>query len=189
MTGSGSVEWRATGWLAGGLPAARKSDPHGLAATPCCTRSLPLAPHPPIRAHPCTAGESEADHRELVDFCASFRFERMGCFQYSEEDGTPAAELPDQVRSARGAHTQRHVWHRAGLGCCRRSCPAAPSYHTPLSPHARARRPAQVPAEVREARRDELVSQQQRLGEEWAASLVGQEVSAAAAPAACWRVL
>lgn len=63
-----------------------------------------LAPaHPaclPAPAHP--AGEGEAEHRELVDFCTSFRFERMGCFQYSEEDGTPAAELPEQVGGSRG---------------------------------------------------------------------------------------
>ena len=51
-------------------------------------RCLALLPH---------AGESEADHRELVDFCREFRFERMGCFMFSPEDGTPAAELPDQV--------------------------------------------------------------------------------------------
>ena len=36
-------------------------------------------------------------HRELVAFCKKFRFERMGAFAYSEEDGTPAAEMPDQV--------------------------------------------------------------------------------------------
>lgn len=35
---------------------------------------------------------------------------------------------------------------------------------------------AQVPARVRERRRDELISLQQRVGEEWAARLVGQEV-------------
>ncbi len=46
------------------------------------------------------SGESEADHRELVDFCREFRFQRMGCFMYSPEDGTPAAELPDQVSSS-----------------------------------------------------------------------------------------
>ena len=34
----------------------------------------------------------------------------------------------------------------------------------------------QVPQEVREARRDELVSLQQRIGEEWAGTHVGQEV-------------
>jgi ribosomal protein S12 methylthiotransferase len=32
---------------------------------------------------------------------------------------------------------------------------------------------------VREARRDELISLQQRVGEEWAQTLVGQEVSGA----------
>ena len=43
------------------------------------------------------AGESEASHRELVDFCQDFKFERMGCFAYSEEEGTPAASSQDQV--------------------------------------------------------------------------------------------
>ena len=45
------------------------------------------------------AGETEEQHRELVAFCKKFKFERMGAFAYSEEDGTPAAEMPDQVRS------------------------------------------------------------------------------------------
>lgn len=35
----------------------------------------------------------------------------------------------------------------------------------------------QIEDEVREARRDELVSLQQRMGEEWAKTRVGQEVS------------
>jgi ribosomal protein S12 methylthiotransferase len=48
------------------------------------------------------AGESEADHRELVDFCSSFKFQRMGAFQYSEEDGTPAAEMEEQVSVPEG---------------------------------------------------------------------------------------
>ena len=43
------------------------------------------------------AGETEEQHRELVAFCKKFKFERMGAFAYSEEDGTPAAEMPDQV--------------------------------------------------------------------------------------------
>lgn len=42
-------------------------------------------------------GETDAAHRELVDYCASFRFERAGAFAYSSEDGTPAASLPDQI--------------------------------------------------------------------------------------------
>jgi hypothetical protein len=46
------------------------------------------------------AGESDADHRELVNFCRDFKFQRMGCFTYSEEDGTPAAEYPSQVSAS-----------------------------------------------------------------------------------------
>ena len=53
----------------------------------------------------------------------------MGCFAYSEEDGTPAATMPEQV-----------------------------------------------PTRTRQRRRDELISLQQRIGEEWAASTVGREV-------------
>ncbi|EFJ53100.1 hypothetical protein VOLCADRAFT_127348 [Volvox carteri f. nagariensis] len=74
-------------------------------------------------------GETDQQHRELVEFVKTFKFERMGCFAFSEEDGTPAASLPDQV-----------------------------------------------PQRVRERRRDELISLQQRIGEEWAEGLVGREV-------------
>ncbi|KAF6251091.1 hypothetical protein COO60DRAFT_1563392 [Scenedesmus sp. NREL 46B-D3] len=42
-------------------------------------------------------GESEEAHRELVDFVREFKFERAGTFVYSEEDGTPAADLPEQT--------------------------------------------------------------------------------------------
>lgn len=42
-------------------------------------------------------GEGDEAHRELVDFVRDFKFERMGAFAYSEEDGTPAADLPEQL--------------------------------------------------------------------------------------------
>jgi len=42
-------------------------------------------------------GETEEEHEELMRFCREFKFERLGAFAYSEEDGTPAAEYPDQV--------------------------------------------------------------------------------------------
>ncbi|KAL3144986.1 hypothetical protein ABBQ32_003490 [Trebouxia sp. C0010 RCD-2024] len=74
-------------------------------------------------------GETDDSHQELVEFCRDFPFQRMGAFTYSEEDGTPAAEYPDQV-----------------------------------------------PQDVREARRDELVSLQQHVGEGFAESLVGRQV-------------
>lgn len=63
-----------------------------------------------------------------VDFCKEFRFERLGAFGYSAEDGTPAADYPGQI-----------------------------------------------PPEVREARRDEIVSLQQGISEAFAQSRVGSE--------------
>lgn len=73
-------------------------------------------------------GEREEDHRELVDFVKTFKFQRMGAFAYSEEDGTPAAEYEEQIEY-----------------------------------------------DVRQARRDELISLQQGIGEEWARGMVGKE--------------
>ncbi len=42
-------------------------------------------------------GESEQDFAELLEFIESTRFERLGVFSYSREEGTAAAELPGQV--------------------------------------------------------------------------------------------
>ena len=42
-----------------------------------------------IVGHP---GEGEAEFRELLDFCREARFERLGAFCYSEEEGTWGAE-------------------------------------------------------------------------------------------------
>ena len=42
-------------------------------------------------------GESEAEFRELCDFCRDFKFERMGVFPYAAEAGTPAAKLKGQI--------------------------------------------------------------------------------------------
>ena len=73
--------------------------------------------------------EREEDHRELVEFVKTFKFERMGAFAYSEEEGTPAAEYEEQLDQ-----------------------------------------------ELREFRRDELISLQQGIGEAWARSMYGKEV-------------
>ncbi len=45
-------------------------------------------------------GESEADFAELLDFVRRERFERVGVFRYSQERGTAAAELSDQIPEA-----------------------------------------------------------------------------------------
>jgi ribosomal protein S12 methylthiotransferase len=42
-------------------------------------------------------GETDADFAELRDFVSEYRFERMGAFTYSQEEGTPSHDLPDQV--------------------------------------------------------------------------------------------
>lgn len=42
-------------------------------------------------------GESEEAFEELSEFVAQTRFERLGCFAYSQEEDTPAALLPDQI--------------------------------------------------------------------------------------------
>ena len=42
-------------------------------------------------------GETEEEFEELCDFVREVRFERLGVFAYSQEEDTPAAEMPDQV--------------------------------------------------------------------------------------------
>ncbi|MBR1483004.1 MAG: 30S ribosomal protein S12 methylthiotransferase RimO [Ruminococcus sp.] len=42
-------------------------------------------------------GETEEQFEELAAFADEIRFERMGCFAYSQEEDTPAAEFPDQL--------------------------------------------------------------------------------------------
>jgi ribosomal protein S12 methylthiotransferase len=42
-------------------------------------------------------GETEEDFRKLLHFVEEAQFDRLGVFCYSREEGTPAAELPDQV--------------------------------------------------------------------------------------------
>ena len=74
-------------------------------------------------------GETQEEHEDLMRFTREFKFERLGAFAYSEEDGTPAATYPDQVEQA-----------------------------------------------VRDLRRDQLISQQQQISEDFAQSRVGSEV-------------
>lgn len=42
-------------------------------------------------------GETEEDFEKLCSFVKKMRFDRLGCFAYSAEEGTPAAEMPDQI--------------------------------------------------------------------------------------------
>lgn len=42
-------------------------------------------------------GETQEDHEELMDFVDEMEFDRLGVFTYSQEEGTPAADMPDQI--------------------------------------------------------------------------------------------
>ena len=42
-------------------------------------------------------GETEEEFQELYDFLEQYRLERVGIFCYSQEEGSPAAEMPDQI--------------------------------------------------------------------------------------------
>ncbi|HEX8852802.1 MAG TPA: TRAM domain-containing protein, partial [Pyrinomonadaceae bacterium] len=42
-------------------------------------------------------GETEEDFAELLTFVRNVEFDRVGVFTYSDEEGTPAYELPNKV--------------------------------------------------------------------------------------------
>ncbi len=42
-------------------------------------------------------GETEEDFDELADFIQKYRFDRLGIFMYSREEGTPASKMKQQV--------------------------------------------------------------------------------------------
>lgn len=42
-------------------------------------------------------GETEEDHERLLDFVDEMEFDRLGVFSYSQEEGTPAAAMADQI--------------------------------------------------------------------------------------------
>ena len=42
-------------------------------------------------------GETDAEHRQSLDFCREMRFARMHVFPYSEREGTAAATMPNPV--------------------------------------------------------------------------------------------
>ncbi|MBE2215662.1 MAG: 30S ribosomal protein S12 methylthiotransferase RimO [Opitutaceae bacterium] len=54
-------------------------------------------------------GETEDDQRELLEFIRTTRFERLGVFEYSQEEGTKAAKMDDQVP----AKLKKKRWHEA----------------------------------------------------------------------------
>ena len=53
-------------------------------------------------------GETEADVDELCAFIRETKFERLGVFRYSQEEGTRGAKMPDQIP----AKVKEARWHR-----------------------------------------------------------------------------
>ncbi len=45
-------------------------------------------------------GETEAEFESLLEFIERVRFERLGIFKYSQEEGSRAARMPDQIPAA-----------------------------------------------------------------------------------------
>ena len=71
-------------------------------------------------------GETEEDFAQLCAFIKEIRFERLGCFAYSQEEDTPAAEMENQIeeeekrrRADRVMETQMGImqdWGEAQVG-------------------------------------------------------------------------
>lgn len=49
-------------------------------------------------------GETSEQYEELAEFVKEIKFDRLGCFAYSPEEGTPAAAFENQVDDAEKAH-------------------------------------------------------------------------------------
>lgn len=49
-------------------------------------------------------GETSEQFEELAEFVKEIKFDRLGCFAYSPEEGTPAAAFENQVDDAEKAH-------------------------------------------------------------------------------------
>jgi len=52
-------------------------------------------------------GETPTAHKRMLEGIRALRFERLGAFEYSREEGTPAAQAPRQV----GKITREKRWH------------------------------------------------------------------------------
>ena len=42
-------------------------------------------------------GETQEDMDELIDFIDTYEIDRLGCFAFSDEEGTPSYEMPDKI--------------------------------------------------------------------------------------------
>lgn len=54
-------------------------------------------------------GETQEDFEELISFVREVKFERLGCFVWSAEEGTPAYDLPDRVDEETAAQREESI--------------------------------------------------------------------------------
>ena len=78
----------------------RKTDRASILAT--INRVREIMPDAALRTSLITGfpSESEEDHQLLMSFVREARFDHLGVFTYSQEEGTPAAKMPDQINEA-----------------------------------------------------------------------------------------
>ena len=60
-------------------------------------------------------GESEAQFEELCEFVKETEFDRLGCFAYSEEEGTRAARMEQLPKALREERAERIMEIQAGI--------------------------------------------------------------------------
>ena len=63
-------------------------------------------------------GETEEQFEELAEFVKRVRFDRLGCFPFSREEGTKAYELPDQIDEETAAHRADIIMEQQMLISC-----------------------------------------------------------------------
>ena len=63
-------------------------------------------------------GETEEQFEELAEFVKRVRFDRLGCFAYSREEGTKAYSFPDQIDEETAAHRADIIMEQQMLISC-----------------------------------------------------------------------
>ena len=60
-------------------------------------------------------GESEEDFEQLYEFIKRIKFDKLGCFMYSKEDGTPAYNLKDSVSTTTKKYRYNQIMQAQSL--------------------------------------------------------------------------
>ncbi len=63
-------------------------------------------------------GETEEQFTKLAEFIQRVRFDRLGCFPYSREEGTKAFDMPDQIDEETAAHRADIIMEQQMLISC-----------------------------------------------------------------------